>query len=243
MQTERPRVSLIAESGFDLEFFRQFARDGLRVPELRELRVLEESPSFYVEVGGSKGFLPEIAARLERVARRIVPDMPGERLHVVRWDTGPTARPVQEHWIVVERLDQDGLCGSAIPGASAGQIWLNGIQPGCRIEAAFAHEIGHALGFFHVDRPGSLMHTPTQSDAPSPSERRHAAIAYSRERGSLDLDRDPQARRAGTGSAPRRLIEGVLRPTPHTIHPPPGRSLARPHQSNSRRGGSIMGTQ
>ena len=205
VQTATPRVSLVSQSGFDLEFYRQFARDSLRFPSLRQLVVLQESPSFYMEVEGEKGFSAEIATKLERVARRIVPDLTGGRLHVARWETGPTPRAPREGWITVERRDQEATCGSALPGAVAGQIWMSSVQPGCRIESTFAHEIGHALGFFHVERPGSMMNNPTQGDAPSEFERRHAAIAYSRPRGNLDVDRDPQAPSAGV--VPLRVID------------------------------------
>jgi hypothetical protein len=205
VHTAAPSVSLVSESGFDLEFYRQFARDSLRFPGLRQLVVLQESPSFYMEVGGEKGFSEELSTKLERVARRIVPDLTAGRLQVARWETGPTPRGPREGWITVERRDQESICGSALPGAVAGQIWLSSVQPGCRIESTFAHEIGHALGFFHVERPGSMMNNPSQGDAPSEFERRHSAIAYSRPRGNLDIDRDPQAPSAAV--TPLRAID------------------------------------
>jgi len=49
------------------------------------------------------------------------------------------------------------------------------------------------------------MNSPTQGDAPSEFERRHAAIAYSRARGNLDIDRDPQP--TGAAVAPLRVID------------------------------------
>jgi hypothetical protein len=69
----------------------------------------------------------------------------------------------------------------------------------CRIEAVFAHEIGHALGFWHVGRVGSVMYPSEVSrlsgaDAPTDIERHHAALAYGRPAGNLDIDRDPQRR-------------------------------------------------
>lgn len=87
------------------------------------------------------------------------------------------------------------VCGRATVGASAGQVWLYG-GPYCRTEAVLAHEIGHPLGFFHVDIPGSMM-SPYQgagpaNDAPTERERYHAALAYARVPGNQDIDRDPQ---------------------------------------------------
>jgi len=49
-------------------------------------------------------------------------------------------------------FDDPDAYGRAYVGQRAGQIWLNN-DSGCRMEATFAHELGHAFGFFHLDRP------------------------------------------------------------------------------------------
>jgi hypothetical protein len=187
-------VDLIPESGFDLEFYRQFARDSLDgAPQ--PLRTLSGDPSFFMEIEGDHGFAAPIGVQMEAVARRIVPDLPGGRLHVLRWETGPTPRAPANGWIVIERTDQNSnLCGQALLGATAGHIWLDSNRA-CNMSATFAHEIGHALGFSHVTRPGSMM-LPEQpnsnlNDAPTELERRHGAIAYKRARGNQDVDVDP----------------------------------------------------
>jgi predicted Zn-dependent protease len=65
----------------------------------------------------------------------------------------------------------------------------------CSLAALFAHEIGHALGFWHVDIEGSMMFPRVRgsniTDAPTEIERRHATIAYKRLPGNLDIDVDP----------------------------------------------------
>ena len=199
-------VDLIPETGFDLAFYRQFARDDFdRIQgRLQPLWVLAQAPSFYMETEGAKGFSRSVASRLEQIARRIVPALTGGRFQVSHWETGPTPRPPQPGWIVIERKDDIGgpdvppgyvVCGSATVGAVAGQVWLHGDQV-CRIEPVFAHEIGHALGFFHVDRRGALMYPyeiaeDSAADAPIDAEQRAAAIAYARRRGSTDIDIDP----------------------------------------------------
>jgi hypothetical protein len=186
-------VDLIPEVGFDLQFYRQFARGGMDGP-LQPLRVLGRAPSFYMEVEGSKGLSAQTAAQVELLARRLVPELTGGTLQVVRWETGPTPRPPQEGWIMIERRDEPGgVCGRALVGAVAGQIWLDGNQR-CNMAAVFAHELGHALGFWHVDVPGSLMFPRDRAsniaDAPTERERRHAFIAYRRTAGNRDVDVD-----------------------------------------------------
>lgn len=205
-----PTVDLIPEAGFDLAFYRQFARgamDGRTDP----LRTLTQAPSIFMEAEGVKGLNAAVAARLEVVARRTIQQLTGGRFQLARWETGPTPRARQAGWIMVERKDEEGLCGSALIGASAGQIYLSGDgnRNGCNLEAVFAHELGHAFGFWHVEREGSLMFKQQRSanlaDTPTDHERHHAAIAYARKAGNMDVDSDPQT---GSGlSAPHFVVD------------------------------------
>ena len=68
------------------------------------------------------------------------------------------------------------------------------------------HEVGHALGFFHVGDRGSLMFPFIAGDCPagqlSSAESFHAGIAYSRPRGNTDPDHDPSSTVALTAMAP-----------------------------------------
>jgi hypothetical protein len=61
--------------------------------------------------------------------------------------------------------------------------------------AIVLHEVGHALGFFHVPDDRSVMYPFVPGSCPpgelSPAERYHAAIAYSRPRGNAEPDKDP----------------------------------------------------
>ena len=198
VRTTTPTVDLFPERGFDLAFYRQLLRDDFQKNRgfIEPSWVLEQAPSFYLEVEGAKAVSAQVGQRLEAVARRTVPALTGGKFQVTRWETGPTPRPPQAGWIVIERMDLGPqYCGQATIGNPAGQIWLHSDNV-CNLEATFAHEIGHTLGFFHVNVQGSLMYPQIRlsniADAPTERERNHAALAYKRPRGSRDIDVDPQ---------------------------------------------------
>jgi len=188
-------VDLLPVNGFDLEFYQQIARGSLSGP-LQPLRILTAtSLSFYVQIEGANGFAAQVAAQFEGVARRVVPGMTGGRVQVGQWQTGTAPRTPTSGLVVVERTDENSdVCGRALVGQPAGHIWIDSNRF-CNAGATFAHEIGHALGFTHVTRPGSMM-LPEQpssnlNDAPTEIERLHGAVAYRRPRGNRDIDIDP----------------------------------------------------
>lgn len=196
IQSRDSRVDLFPEAGFDLPFYRQLARNGLESPEsLQPLLVLDQAPAFFIETEGPKGFSQQVAERLEAVARRTVPALTGGVFQVTRWETGPSVPPPQNGRITIQRSDLvPPRCGQALVGARAGRIEIDS-DTSCNVEAVLAHELGHALGFWHVDRQGALMYRQQRSsnlaDAPTEAERNAGAFAYKRRRGNTDVDADP----------------------------------------------------
>jgi hypothetical protein len=190
-------VDLFPEVGFDLAFYRQLARDGLQ-GSIVPLAVLPQAPMFYVETEGAKGFTGQMVSALEKQARQLVPLLTGRRFQVTRWETGPNPRTPEPGWIIVERYYQSDACGRATLGALAGRIRLNIDSPGCvaGMASLFAHELGHAFGFSHVDRVGTVMFPgwdhPSATDTPTDLERHHMALAYARPRDNRDIDIDPE---------------------------------------------------
>lgn len=184
----RSMVDLIPEAGFDLGFYRQFARDGAN---LRPLRVLNAAPSIYLQTTGLSA--ANIAA-LEAAARSAVNEFTGGRFNVVTWETGAASRSPTNGWIVVDIRNSAEPCGTAEIGEPAGHVWLN-IAVRCSAggftvyPGVFAHELGHALGFTHVDDDLALMFNGFTGTMTA-TERRHAAIAYARPRGNRDVDVD-----------------------------------------------------
>jgi hypothetical protein len=198
VRSPAPSVDLFPERGFDLAFYRQFMRDDFQrgAGAMQPLWVLEQAPSFYLEVEGPNGVSAQVGLSLEAVARRTVPALTGGRFLVTRWETGPTPRAPQSGWIMIERADLGpDVCGRARVGAVAGQIWLHSDNV-CNLDGVLAHEIGHALGFFHVNVIGALMYPQARrsniADTATERERDHARLAYRRPRGNTDIDVDPQ---------------------------------------------------
>lgn len=180
---------------FDLEFYRQFARGTLENASPQTLRVLSAAPSIYLQ---TTGLSAANVAALEQAARLVIPALTGERFQVQTWETGAAARAEQAGWIVVELVNDDAkTCGLANIGATAGHIWLNTIPrcgDGHQIldPGVFLHELGHALGFWHVSTSGSVMLPNVRRAVMVPAlDRYHAAIAYHRTAGNRDLDVDP----------------------------------------------------
>lgn len=197
VRSASPTVDLIPEAGFDVTFYRQMARGTLE-GSMQPLRVISQAPSIYLQ---TTGLSAANVAALEAAARAVVPALTGGKFQVQAWETGDAVRQPSSGWIIVDLVNEpDGAsCGRSEVGSAAGHSFLNTaarcgfngfiIDPG-----TLAHELGHALGFWHAEaaplmRAGRIRGTAEPSDL----ERRHAAIAYHRSAGNLDVDTDPVA--------------------------------------------------
>jgi hypothetical protein len=207
---------------FSLDFYRQFARgtfdhqsDGAPFAIQRWMT----APSFYVKTTDQNGkaIEPEVMVRVLDAIRQAVPAFTGGRFNIAALETGTASRAQAANWINVDiRRDpaEKQICGQAFVGANPGSITLNDDVCSCgsnKIPGAVTmHEVGHALGFFHVGDRASLMFPFIAGDCPagalSAAESYHAGIAYSRPRGNADPDRDPAAGAALTGMASGLLV-------------------------------------
>jgi hypothetical protein len=119
-------------------------------------------------------------------------------------ETGTTDRPAATGWIAVNILrdpDQRRTCGLSYVGRNPGEITLYNDVCSCgsvKIPGSLVmHEVGHALGFFHVPDRDSVMYPFAPNHCPPGAlplvESYHAAIAYARPHGNTDPDNDPNS--------------------------------------------------
>jgi Matrixin len=206
---------------FSLDFYRQFVRDtydqsvGSPWPVLR----WTSAPSFYVRTVDQNGrsVEPEVLAVTLDALRRAVPAFTAGHYSAAAIETGGDVRPGAPGWINVDFKRQSGSdvpCGTSFVGRNPGTITLYEDICSCgsvKVPGAVTmHEVGHAMGFFHVGDKNSLMYPFASGACPagvlSAAELYHAAVAYSRPRGNSDPDHDP----ASGASLTSRTLEGPL---------------------------------
>jgi hypothetical protein len=203
-------LDLIREAApFSMEFYRQFVRGmfdhaddaGAPYPNFR----WTSAPNFYVRTIDSVGRTvePEVLAVTLDALRRAVPAYTAGTYQAGTIETGTDVRPETTGWINVDFKRNTGgnTCGTSFVGRNPGVITLYIDVCSCGSNkvpgAVTLHEVGHAMGFFHVSDRNSLMFPFIPGRCPagvlSPAESYHAGVAYSRPRGNRDPDRDPSA--------------------------------------------------
>jgi hypothetical protein len=210
-------LDAISLNGFDLDFYRQFVRNGLDSPDaLEPLRRWTVNPHIYlktVDEAGTPIHGPTLDM-VEATALEIIPTWTGNRHVVAAIERGTGTRVGMAGWITITwpaTVVNPNQCGRAT--VTAGYVELEAHNPRCKVwpwmtsASLVRHELGHAMGFWHTDAPGDVMSATTwvsSNQQPSARERAHAAIAYARPVGNIDPDTDP----SGTVAlAPSRIVE------------------------------------
>ena len=178
---------------FDDRFWRELVYDAHDKPGDLAGRISwvmpTTSPNVYIRTTNLE---PSEVDYMRREIPRIVHQVTGAA-YAGRVEHGPDE--VERHgWITVRTVTRDQapefitgeFCGYAYIGDNPGKVWLVK-DAGCRgvfPERILAHELGHALGLYHVGAVGAVMQQFSSAVSFSDDERHHGKLAYRAGRGA-----------------------------------------------------------
>ena len=184
---------------------------GERAVEDRITSVLPSQPDFHILTTarltfGTYRFTRSDVETIEDAIRDAVPQTTGERFDG-RITTSSTSLRDQDGWVDIIPIGSDfwedgvGPCGGADVGARNGTIVINVDRlEDCDLLPVAMHEVGHALGFFHVLDLGDYIMSPALSGIPPvfhDEEQYHARLAWELGRGARYTP-DPRRRSLAT---------------------------------------------
>ena len=197
--SERPVDATFNDRFWQALVFNQHDDPG-RIATRRSWVLENPSPNVYIRMGdptGRRVVSYQERDLITRAVPRLVRQLTG-RSYRGRVESGIGDR-TQRGWITVRFVTQEeeptiaeGACGRASIGADPGNIWIVRRARGNRycvddrfFPELFAHELGHAMGFFHVADRTAIMAPGTYQgrDTFNAREQYHARLAYEVGRG------------------------------------------------------------
>ena len=208
--TATASFDVIVEDLFDLSLWRELVFDAFDCPngftdescrnrwgerdvENRITAVLPFAPDFHlVSPGRGWRFTSAQEDTISDAIRAAVKQITGQEF-VGRITTG---RSLKDHngWVDIIAVENDfwerprGPCGAAGIGRTEGIALINVERlDDCGLYPVAMHEVGHALGFFHVLNLGDFMMSPILAEIPpvfSEGEQFHAQLAWELGRGA-----------------------------------------------------------
>ncbi len=146
------------------------------------------SPNFYIRLGDENGrqVVPDYD---ETYMRNTIPyateSLTGRRYRG-RLESGLSDPGERPGWIVVkiatgeEEPEVDGYCAATLVGTLPGEIIINRNCTGEEFPGIFLHELGHAMGFYHVSDRNTVMASSVFDNRVTYTgkEKYHARLAY-----------------------------------------------------------------
>ena len=208
-----PTLDVIeTDSLWNLDFYRELARDGAGGGNLKPLNPWTIEPRFYVDrrpETGSAREIPEssIATVVSAIAE-VLPLLTNGRLSGGDVESGTTPPGDLTPGTVVVRWDPIEIARTAGAasgitrgvGGNASVVVLRSIEE----TGVIYHELGHVLGLYHPlggHRPSHMLGSGT-SAPPFFTEWDvfHARVMYARPPGNTDVDNDPQGFLVGSSA-------------------------------------------
>ena len=208
--TATASFDVIVEDRFDLSLWRELVFDGFDCPngftdescrnrwgerdvENRITAVLPFAPDFHlVSPGRGWRFTSTQEDTIRDAIRAAVKEITGQEF-VGRITTGRSLKD-ENGWVDIIAVENDfwerprGPCGAAGVGLTEGIALINVERlDACGLYPVAMHEVGHALGFFHVLNLGDYMMSPFLTEIPpvfSEGEQFHAQLAWELGRGA-----------------------------------------------------------
>lgn len=196
-----PASTLHLDPQFDAEFYREFALGqttvvpGIIATGLTRQRV---PPAFYINTHDIEG-APVPQSSIEATAHAIATTLPlltgGWQTPLIAYGPMPAnaGGTVEVKWDTQTETAMGGgiVCGNALIGGQTLALFYQVPECVCNgvISALMVkHELGHILGFHHIQEPGlmSPFHSACADTAPSAREQFHGRVAYSRPIGSME---------------------------------------------------------
>ncbi len=214
----------VIETGslWNLDFYRELARDGAGGGSLKPLNPWTVEPRIYVDrrpETGSGREIPEssVSTVLSAIAA-VLPLLTSGRLSGDQVEIGSdppadlTLGTVVVRWDPVEIAHTAGAASGITRGVggNASVVVLRSIEE----TPVIYHELGHVLGLYHPlggHRPSHMLGSGTTTP-PFFTEWDlfHSRVLYARPRGNTDVDNDPQGFLAGASALRAEGISGAV---------------------------------